>query len=142
MLRNYLITALRNLVRNRLYAAINIGGLTVGFAAAFLIALFVRDEFSYDRIFPDYQRIYLLGSEMSIPGQAKEYPDSTLPDIVPLLRNDFPWVQNIARLASPEDFSVRRGTLESTEAVTWADPDIFDIFKFKVVAGRLSDALR
>jgi len=49
MFRNYLAAALRNLVRNKLYAGINIIGLTVGFAAALLIALFVADETSYDR---------------------------------------------------------------------------------------------
>ena len=49
MFRNYLAAALRNLVRNKLYAAINILGLSVGFAATLLIALFVRDELSYDK---------------------------------------------------------------------------------------------
>ena len=44
MFRNYLAAALRNLVRNRLYTAINIVGLTVAFAAALLIALFLRDD--------------------------------------------------------------------------------------------------
>ena len=58
MFRNYLAAALRNLVRNKLYAGVNIGGLAVGFAAALLIALFVRDEFSYDRWIPGYERVY------------------------------------------------------------------------------------
>ena len=46
MLQNYLAAALRNLIRNGTYAAINILGLTCGFAAAILIALFVRDEYT------------------------------------------------------------------------------------------------
>jgi putative ABC transport system permease protein len=46
MFRNYLAAALRNLARNRLYAAITIAGLAIGFAAAMLIGLFVRDEYS------------------------------------------------------------------------------------------------
>jgi len=141
MLRNYAITALRNLVRNKLYAAINIVGLAVSFAAALLIALFVRDEFSYDRVFPDYQHIYLLGSEVSLPGRAKEFPDLTPAELAPLLRNDFPATQSIARLGDPMSLSVKRGNMENAEAVTWADPNIFDVFKFKVVAGSLADAL-
>ena len=43
MFRNYLAAALRNLVRNRVSASINIAGLALGFTAALLIALFVRD---------------------------------------------------------------------------------------------------
>jgi putative ABC transport system permease protein len=47
MFRNYLMAALRNLARNRLYAGINIAGLCVGFTAAIAMALFVRSEFKY-----------------------------------------------------------------------------------------------
>jgi putative ABC transport system permease protein len=46
MFSNYLAAALRNLARNRLYAGIDIIGLAVGFAAAILMGLFVRDEFT------------------------------------------------------------------------------------------------
>ena len=68
MFRNYLAAALRNLARNKLYAAINIVGLAVGFAAAILIALFVRDEFSYDTWIPGHERTYLLTQTITNPG--------------------------------------------------------------------------
>ena len=58
MFRNYLVTALRNLARNRLYAAISILGLAVAFTAAILIGQFVRNEFSYDRWIPGYEQVY------------------------------------------------------------------------------------
>ena len=67
MFRNYLAAALRNLARNRLYAAINIVGLAVGFAAAILIALFVRDEFSYDKWLSGYQRTFPLTEAARLP---------------------------------------------------------------------------
>ena len=56
MFRSYIAAALRNLARNRVYGAVTITGLAIGFAAAMLIALFVRDEYSYDRFFPGYQQ--------------------------------------------------------------------------------------
>jgi putative ABC transport system permease protein len=68
MFRNYLMAALRNLVRNRLYTGINIGGLAVGFAAAILIGLFVRDEFSYDSFIPAHQHVYRVSSIRIVPG--------------------------------------------------------------------------
>jgi len=70
MFRSYLVAALRNLARNRLYAAINIIGLAVGFAAAILIALFVRDELSFDHFWPDYQRVYMMAMDLHIPDMA------------------------------------------------------------------------
>ena len=65
MFRNYLAAALRNMVRNRLYAAINVLGLAVGFAAALLVALFIRDELTYERWIPGSERIFLFASEVT-----------------------------------------------------------------------------
>ena len=49
MFQNYFRIALRNLIRNRLSSAINIGGLVIGMSVAILIGLWVFDELSFDR---------------------------------------------------------------------------------------------
>ena len=59
MFRNYLTIAIRNLLRHRVYSAINILGLAVGMACCFLILLFVQDELSYDRFHEKADRIYV-----------------------------------------------------------------------------------
>src|SRR5580704_15473447 len=106
MFRNYLAAALRNLVRNRLYATINIVGLAVGFAAALLIALFVRDELSYDKWIPGYERIYLLKSTSSSPGRPPTQTDMTDDRFAALLRLNFPSIEAITRLQG-EDMALR-----------------------------------
>ena len=58
MFRNYLVVAWRNLVRQRLYSAINVAGLAIGMACCVLILLFVQDELSYDRFNGKAARIY------------------------------------------------------------------------------------
>lgn len=57
MIRNYLTIAWRNLLKNKVYSFINIGGLAVGMAVATLIALWIVDELSYDRYHHHYDRI-------------------------------------------------------------------------------------
>ena len=57
MLRHYLALALRNTARTKLYAAISVIGLAIGFGAATLIGLYVHDELSYERFIPNYERI-------------------------------------------------------------------------------------
>jgi putative ABC transport system permease protein len=57
MLRNYLTIAFRNLVRNKVYSFINIGGLAVGMAVAMLIGLWIFDELSFNRYHQNYDRI-------------------------------------------------------------------------------------
>ncbi len=57
MLKNYFRTAWRNLIRNKGYSAINIGGLATGMAVAIAIGLWVYDELSFDKYFKNYNRI-------------------------------------------------------------------------------------
>jgi ABC-type antimicrobial peptide transport system permease subunit len=57
MLRNYLTIACRNLLKNKVYSAINIVGLSVGIAVAMLIGLWIRDELSYNKGHQNYDRL-------------------------------------------------------------------------------------
>jgi putative ABC transport system permease protein len=77
MLKNYLKIALRNLLRNKVYSFINIGGLAVGMAVAMLIGLWIYDELSFNKYHKDYDKIAqvmqnqtfngTVNSEMSVP---------------------------------------------------------------------------
>ncbi len=60
MLKNHFKSIFRSLKRNKGYSAINISGLAIGFAAAMLIAIYVNQEFTYDRHYQDNERIYRL----------------------------------------------------------------------------------
>jgi len=141
MFRSYLIAALRNLARNRLYGAINIVGLSVGFAAAILIALYARDEMSFDRFWPDYERVYMLSMDLRIPGMAPWRYDAAPAQLPALLRPRLPADVLIARVLE-ESHALRRGNLEANEDVTWVDPDLFSILRLRVIAGDLDQAMR
>ena len=58
MIRNYLKIAVRNLVKNKSYSAINIGGLAVGMAVAMLIGIWINDEVSANKHHKNYETIY------------------------------------------------------------------------------------
>jgi hypothetical protein len=57
MLRSYFKIAWRNLLKNRVYSFINIGGLAVGMGVSILIALWIFDELGYDRYHANYDRV-------------------------------------------------------------------------------------
>ncbi len=143
MFRNYFAAALRNLARNRLYAGVTITGLAIGFAAAMLIALFVRDEYSYDRFVPGNTQVYRVSESLLNIGERPIESDSTPMMVAPALKLDFPQVQFAARL-SAGNFppSVQRGNFSAAEAnLAWADPDFFRIMPLPTIAGDLAGAL-
>src|SRR5580698_2314586 len=145
MFRNYLIAALRFLARNRLYAAINIVGLAVGFCAAVLIALFVRDEYSADRFFPGYRDVYLLtGTKDAIDSRlGTERWDFSFPDLAAKLILQFPQMATVARIMPADNPPhIRRGQVEADEAgFLWVDSSLFRIMPLKSLAGDLQKAL-
>ncbi len=145
LFRNYLITALRNLSRNRLYAAISILGLAVAFAAAILIAQFVRNEFSYDRWVPGYQQVYRVSDLLLQPGQAPWVSDEATGGLAGRLRAQFGGAVAVARLQEDPDAPLRRhpGDPEVPERTfAWTDPDFFKVFPLPVLAGDLKSALQ
>ena len=68
MFRNYLVTALRNITRHKLYSFINISGLAIGLACVIFVLLFIRDELSYDKWVPDSQNLYRVEVAIYVAG--------------------------------------------------------------------------
>ncbi len=67
MLRNYLKSAIRTLVKHKAYASINVLGLAVGMACCLMTLLYVRDELSYDRFHEKADRIYRVNATSQNP---------------------------------------------------------------------------
>jgi putative ABC transport system permease protein len=79
MLKNYLIVAWRNLTKNKISAAINIGGLAVGMAVAMLIGFWIWDEISFDKSFENYDRIASVMKNQSINNQIETWQAEAYP---------------------------------------------------------------
>jgi putative ABC transport system permease protein len=140
MFRNYLAAALRNLARNKLHAGINLFGLTVGLATALLIALFVRDELSYDAFVREPSQVFRLDATVAQPGQAPRKIDLTFASAAAALKLDYPEIQAVARISSSHS-GLRRGEFEALDRVIWADPTFFEALPLAVIAGDARTAL-
>ena len=140
MLRSYLLAAWRSARRDSFYALLNVLGLGLGFAAAILIGLFVRDELSYDRFLPGYQDVYraqLTYTESG--GRAQTMP--VMPErVAGELKLDFPEVVAATRMVG-QSMALRHGDVEAIEDVQVADPNIFSVLGFPLISGDPATAL-
>src|SRR5215469_1610427 len=140
MFRNYLAAALRNLSRNKLYAGLNIGGLAIGFAAAILIALYVRNELSFDRFIPGANHIYDVYTVFDEPGRTPLVADTAPGDFAALFRTDYPFIPAITQLV-PDRFRVKQADVYTGESFYWAQPNLFSVLHLPAFAGNLESAL-
>jgi putative ABC transport system permease protein len=142
---NYFAAALRNLLRNRVHTAINLFGLSLGFAAALLIALYVRDQLSYDRFFPGYHDVYMLTETKDYTNRSLpvERWDFSFPDVAAKLSAQFPQIATIARVMTPDDPPhIRHDQVEAEETdFLWVDPSFFRVMPLKSLAGDAQTAL-
>lgn len=79
MLRNYLKIAFRNLLKNKVYSFINIGGLAVGMGVVMLIGLWMYDELSFDTYHKDHDRVALLQKNRNFNGNILTEQSMSLP---------------------------------------------------------------
>src|ERR1700710_1360165 len=79
MIKNYLITALRNLIKNKVHSFINIVGLSVGMAVAMLIGLWIWDELSFNKFTPNYDHIAQVKQNVTNNGEVQTWESVPYP---------------------------------------------------------------
>ena len=142
MIRNYIKTAFRNLLKNKGFTAINVLGLSLGLATCLLIVFYVFDELSYDRYNLNADRIYRINNDIKFGGNEASYSESPAPTAA-ALKADFPEVEQVARFRQRGGFQVKKGNQNIQEdMMTYADPAIFSIFTLPMVAGDPATALK
>jgi len=142
MLKNYLKIAFRNLQKNKGFTAINIVGLAIGMAAAILIMLWVRSEFTYDRFYSKTDQIYAVGIKDVWGGEIVKHFYTPKP-MAAALKTDFPEINNVARVNKGTGFLLTRGEIKlSKEQGVFVDSTFLKIFDYKVLAGNPVEALK
>jgi len=141
MLKNYFKIAIRNLLKDKGYSAINILGLATGMACCILICLYILDEISYDRFHRDYQRIYRVISDEKNEGQVQRLANAYGP-LAPAMQTDFPEIEKLSRLF-PYSAAIESvdGKRFQEERFFFADSTVFELFAFIFKSGN-ADALK
>lgn len=144
MFSNYFKVALRNLIKLRGYAALNIVGLAVGLACCLLTIQYLREELSIDQHHVDKENIYRISTDFSI-GERQFKTSVTPPTISFAIKKDFPEVLESARIfkaPSLEKFLVKVGDRSFFEKNgIYADSTFFRVLTYDFIAGDPRHAL-
>ncbi|SDE14504.1 ABC transporter permease [Niabella drilacis] len=141
MIRNYLKTAWRNLIRNRLYGGLNITGLGIAMAACFILLLYVYHEFSYDRHNEKLDRIYQVYTNFKNNNEITT-GKSTPVGVARVAKQDFPQVEEAAVTAAQGERLFGSGDRVFRLETLAASLSFFNIFSFSFLQGTPSALLK
>lgn len=140
MWNNYSKVAIRNLQRHKGFSAINILGLSIGFATFILISLYIQDELSYDQFHPGHEKTFRVVSDLKTPDNLFNFV-YTPAGLVPLMEDDFSEIATTIRLSSFNGLYIFEDKRYQENQVYLADKDFFKVFGFKLLKGNIETVL-
>src|SRR5690606_22332845 len=151
MIRNYFKTAIRSILKRRLFSVINIFGLSIGIAATFLILHYVHFEWSYDKFHKDSNRIYRVLTFRDITSRSVLFP-TIHPGVSPALKAEFSEIEESTRVVpqsvylndiSTWSYTEKNGIdrIFNEEKVYCVDSTFFTVFSFPFLSGNPATAL-
>ncbi|WP_197933116.1 ABC transporter permease [Spirosoma aureum] len=135
MIRNYLKIALRNLVKNKIYSFINIGGLAMGMTVAMLIGLWIYDELSFDKYFQNYDRIAKVMQNGTFNGEVfhGEYNPAPMgQELRTVYADDF---SHVIMSSWTRDHILSYGDKKFTKTGNYLSADAPDMLTLKMLSG-------
>jgi putative ABC transport system permease protein len=143
MILNYFKVAMRVMLRNKTYSAINVFGLTLGITGALLLFLWIGKEFTYDQFHADKDRIYKVWNRATDNGNISCW-DVTPRILAPTLQEEFASVEGATSYTAWGDqllFTVEeKRVLKSTGA--YVDPDFLTMFSFPLLKGDARNTMK
>ncbi|MFC2158314.1 ABC transporter permease [Acidobacteriota bacterium] len=135
MIKNYLKTAVRNLLKRKSFSFINITGLAVGMAVCFVLLSYVLNEVTYDRFHEKSSRIFRMASMLEVSGRKLDIPGTPAP-FGPKLVELYPEIINIVRLQSEGTAIISHGDkIFEENRIYYIDPSFVDVFTMEVISG-------
>lgn len=140
MLRNYFKIAFRNLWKNKVYALINIVGLSVAFGSAMLLFLTARFELSFDDFQANKEHLYKVFFKLNLADGTRMGTSMPAP-LTPALKADFKSeIKHISRIMD-SGVQVVQGNKTLDQDLNYVDADFLKMFSFEMLKGNPNTAL-
>jgi putative ABC transport system permease protein len=140
MFKNYFKIAFRNLLSRKLTSFINLFGLTLGLTCCFAIISYTLNELSYDKHHKLSDRIYRVVPDWKWDGQHLNIANTSGP-MAPLLKENFPEIEQTVRFSAEGSEFVKSGTNTITISPIFTEESFFKIFDHTFLYGDPKTAL-
>ena len=144
MFKNYILLALMNLRKQKIFSLINILGLTVGITCCLMIFLFIKHELSYDNFHTKGKDIYRVVREADLDGDgSKDQVAYLAGPYANALHNDYPdLIQKAVRVLPDNDLFTYKNIAFNEKKVYIVDSNFFQLFDFPLLKGDRASALK
>jgi len=142
MLKNYLLVAIRNLKKQKIYSLINISGLAVGMAGFALFALSAALKLQADRFHENADRIHIVVQVISSEQNEENHIGFTPKPFLPTLQSEFPEIEDGVRVFPAGKMTISRKNDRFYEnGIFFVDPNFLSFFTFPMLDGNPETAL-
>ncbi len=140
MFRNYITVAFRNLRKNKGYTFLNIAGLAVGMACAFLIMLWVHDELTFNAFHKNYDKLYQVKHNWNFDGTISTGSPTPF-SLANGLKSEFSEIQYACRVDWNHSSLLRIGDKKINLSSRFVDSTFLKMFSFRMLQGSPKTAL-
>jgi predicted permease len=142
MIKNYLLIAVRNIVRNKLFSTVNILGLAFGICSALLIFLWVNDELEYDYFHANASRLYrVMENQKYTDGRIYTFAATPGP-MAPFIKEKYPEIEKATRFTWEVNNLMQVDDKTFYEMGRYVDQDFVEMFSFPFLKGNMATALK
>ena len=144
MVKNYLKIAVRSLLKNKVYAFLNIFGLTIGITCSLLIFLYAQDELTYESQHTQADNIYRVACEYYLPNDGGSEKWATMSAwVAQFMVKDYPEILESVRFQRNLNIVVMKpGDINRYyEDIVYADSNLFKVFDYELIEGDVETAL-
>lgn len=136
MIKNYLQTALRSLLKHRLYTTINIVGLTVGLLSCMIAATVVIDDLSYDKQWSRGKNVYRIITNVKLSEGLYDRFAGSFSGLGPVLKKNYPEIDAYSEM-SPSELRLKLNKDENGNVVSLLETDtlFWQLLDTKIIAG-------
>ena len=139
MFASVLTAFARSFTRHPLYAGLNLIGLSLGIAVFVAVGLFIRFETSFDSFWPQADKIHIVSTSFTFPGEEGRKRFGTMGGLLEQLQEDYP--QTVGTRLWSKEASVQAGDTAYRQEIQAVDPNFLDLFDLKLTSGDRRTAL-